>query len=249
MDENALHSALARIGHGAFRPGQLEAVQATLAGRDSLLILPTGGGKSVRRQRRRAGAARSVLSSCRLAARGKEPQQPAQNTPSNNHPQLTYQLPPVARGGCITVVVSPLLALASDQVRCMHTHACGRCWCGRCCCRMQQLRRIHHACTRMQLAHPPCINTQVEKCLEAGVEAAKWNSSTSDAQRRNVISELASDAPDLRLLYTTPESLLKPGLRDALKVRLHGAGMAVERACKEVHGAAWRRMGLHGAAW
>ena len=37
-------------------------------------------------------------------------------------------------------------------------------------------------------------------------------------QRKNVLSELASDCPDMQLLYTTPESLLKPALRDALKV-------------------------------
>ena len=33
--------------HGGFRPGQREAVEAVLAGRDVLAILPTGGGKSV----------------------------------------------------------------------------------------------------------------------------------------------------------------------------------------------------------
>jgi len=30
------------FGHEEFRPFQLDAIQATLAGRDSLLILPTG---------------------------------------------------------------------------------------------------------------------------------------------------------------------------------------------------------------
>lgn len=34
-------------GHAGFRPGQQEAIEAVLAGRDVLAILPTGGGKSV----------------------------------------------------------------------------------------------------------------------------------------------------------------------------------------------------------
>jgi ATP-dependent DNA helicase RecQ len=34
-------------GYGAFRPGQDEAVEAVLAGRDALAVLPTGGGKSL----------------------------------------------------------------------------------------------------------------------------------------------------------------------------------------------------------
>jgi RecQ family ATP-dependent DNA helicase len=38
---------LARFGLQAFRPGQREAVQAALAGRDSLVVMPTGGGKSL----------------------------------------------------------------------------------------------------------------------------------------------------------------------------------------------------------
>jgi RecQ family ATP-dependent DNA helicase len=38
---------LARFGLDDFRPGQREAVAAALAGRDSLVVMPTGGGKSL----------------------------------------------------------------------------------------------------------------------------------------------------------------------------------------------------------
>lgn len=34
-------------GYSSFRPGQLESIQSVLAGRDTLAVLPTGGGKSV----------------------------------------------------------------------------------------------------------------------------------------------------------------------------------------------------------
>src|SRR5450755_3341259 len=74
--EQLLH----RFGLDAFRPGQREAVQAALSGRDSLVVMPTGGGKS-----------------------------------------LCYQLPALAGdmdpGRPLVVVVSPLIALMSDQLR------------------------------------------------------------------------------------------------------------------------------------
>src|SRR5215212_968936 len=38
---------LAHFGLADFRPGQREAVEAALAGRDSLVVMPTGGGKSL----------------------------------------------------------------------------------------------------------------------------------------------------------------------------------------------------------
>jgi ATP-dependent DNA helicase RecQ len=40
-------SLLAHFGLAAFRPGQREAVAAALSGRDSLVVMPTGGGKSL----------------------------------------------------------------------------------------------------------------------------------------------------------------------------------------------------------
>src|SRR3984957_9948076 len=65
---------LERFGLESFRPGQREAVQAALGGRDSLVVMPTGGGKS-----------------------------------------LCYQLPALA-GEALVVVVSPLIALMTDQL-------------------------------------------------------------------------------------------------------------------------------------
>ncbi len=71
---------LARFGLDEFRPGQRDAVQAALEGRDSLVVMPTGGGKS-----------------------------------------LCYQLPALAGDWLadrpLVVVVSPLIALMSDQWR------------------------------------------------------------------------------------------------------------------------------------
>jgi ATP-dependent DNA helicase RecQ len=40
-------SLLLHFGHPAFRPGQREVVDAVLAGRDTLAVMPTGGGKSL----------------------------------------------------------------------------------------------------------------------------------------------------------------------------------------------------------
>jgi ATP-dependent DNA helicase RecQ len=69
---------LRRFGLERFRPGQRDAVQAALDGRDSLVVMPTGGGKS-----------------------------------------LCYQLPALAGehdpAQPLVVVVSPLIALMSDQ--------------------------------------------------------------------------------------------------------------------------------------
>jgi len=81
-----LHAALREhFGHAAFRPGQEEVVAAALAGRDVLVVMPTGAGKS-----------------------------------------LCYQLPALMREDEVTVVVSPLVSLMTDQVAGLERGAAGR---------------------------------------------------------------------------------------------------------------------------
>jgi ATP-dependent DNA helicase RecQ len=41
------NALLGKLGFTSWRPGQREAVEAALAGRDSLIVMPTGGGKSL----------------------------------------------------------------------------------------------------------------------------------------------------------------------------------------------------------
>jgi ATP-dependent DNA helicase RecQ len=81
---------LARFGLEAFRPGQREAVQAALDGRDSLVVMPTGGGKSLCYQ------LPALASDWPVAGAGDDV---------------------AARGGDLVVVVSPLIALMADQWR------------------------------------------------------------------------------------------------------------------------------------
>jgi ATP-dependent DNA helicase RecQ len=77
----ALHEL---YGFPAFRPGQREAVDAALNGRDVLVVMPTGSGKS-----------------------------------------LCYQLPALMRAD-LTLVVSPLVSLMTDQVEALERVAPGR---------------------------------------------------------------------------------------------------------------------------
>src|SRR5918992_25499 len=45
--DRARDTLRASFGYPDFRPGQAQAVEAVLAGRDTLVVLPTGGGKSL----------------------------------------------------------------------------------------------------------------------------------------------------------------------------------------------------------
>jgi ATP-dependent DNA helicase RecQ len=85
---HAPETLLRRFGLDAFRPGQREAVAAALAGRDSLVVMPTGGGKSLCYQ-------------LPALAIDQEPALAAAERPAR----------------ALVLVVSPLIALMTDQLR------------------------------------------------------------------------------------------------------------------------------------
>ena len=58
---------------------------------------------------------------------------------------------------------------------------------------------------------------QVNAASERGLECEVYNSSIAEGRKAAVISDLCSGTPSMALLYTTPESLAMPLLRDALK--------------------------------
>lgn len=68
------------------------------------------------------------------------------------------------------------------------------------------------------LMHAALAKDQVDQACDRGIDARVWNSEVQDAQRASVISQLCDPEVEMKLLYTTPESLRQPRLRDALKV-------------------------------
>lgn len=107
------------FGYNAFRHNQQEIIEQVMAGKNAVVLMPTGGGKS-----------------------------------------LCYQIPALCLPG-ITIVVSPLIALMKDQVDALKV---------------------------------------------AGVEAAFFNSTLSNAEQSSIISQLQQGK--LKLLYLAPERLL-----------------------------------------
>ncbi len=106
-------------GYDEFRPNQLEIIEHTLSGQDSVVIMPTGGGKSV-----------------------------------------CFQIPALMFKN-VTLVISPLISLMRDQV---------------------------------------------EALLANGVNAAYFNSSQSDFEKRIIIDNCLENK--IKLLYISPETLV-----------------------------------------
>jgi ATP-dependent DNA helicase RecQ len=115
-------------GFSQLRDSQEKAIAAALANRDALVVMPTGGGKS-----------------------------------------LCYQAPAVYRGGC-TIVISPLIALMKDQV--------------------DGLRQL-------------------------GIPAARWDSGSSNQEKRDLIEQLRHQ--QLRLFFASPERALQKDFADLFR--------------------------------
>ena len=58
----------------------------------------------------------------------------------------------------------------------------------------------------------------MERCAENGICAEAWNSEISPVDRESIERELLDSETSLKLLYTTPESLLSDKLKQLLKV-------------------------------
>jgi ATP-dependent DNA helicase RecQ len=106
-------------GFGAFRPAQHDVIQAVLAGRDALVIMATGSGKSIwcaplqrgafaDEGRLAKGPVTDGLMRC-LCSRAR-----------------SYQVPPLVSNK-VCIVVSPLISLMQDQARGTALTYCARC--------------------------------------------------------------------------------------------------------------------------
>ncbi|CAM9415422.1 unnamed protein product [Choristocarpus tenellus] len=155
-DNNLLQRKMKRIkslmhrvfGHDAFRGRQEEAIKTVLAGKDALVVMPTGGGKS-----------------------------------------LCYQLPAVASEG-LAIIISPLIALTQDQLRALR---------------------------------------------EKGVAAAALTSAASSVAGAAEVMKDLRGYPRIKLLYLTPEMLVRNGEIGTALENLAERGLVSLLAVDEAH--------------
>lgn len=136
----------------SFRHNQLEAINATLSGKDVFVLMPTGGGKS-----------------------------------------LCYQLPSIISSGTtrgVTVVVSPLISLMQDQV---------------------------------------------QSLTDKGIHSLCYNGDLTADQKRFVMSHLDEPKPIIRLLYITPEMLVKSAKTQDIIKRVYDRRQLARFVIDEAH--------------
>ena len=69
---------------------------------------------------------------------------------------------------------------------------------------------------RLWTKHYLCTTLQVARCEDVTIEACTWNSETSENIKQAIARDLHAGQPSCKLLYTTPESLRLPALKEAL---------------------------------
>jgi ATP-dependent DNA helicase RecQ len=111
--DRLLADALHRVwGFSDFRPLQREAMRAILDARDSVVVLPTGGGKSLCFQ------APAIVDLDDASAGSCRPAEAVAGSKASDSPPLRFDAPtavaPQRRG--LALVVSPLISLMKDQV-------------------------------------------------------------------------------------------------------------------------------------
>lgn len=75
---------------------------------------------------------------------------------------------------------------------------------------------------------------QMASASDYGIYSEAFNCSVSEDRKKKILSSLTDDDTDLKLLFTTPESLESPDLREALS---EGAsrGLIIAFAVDEAH--------------
>lgn len=78
------------------------------------------------------------------------------------------------------------------------------------------------------------IEDQVLKLKQSGINADSLNSKTNTADRTRIMADLKSKAPNIKLLYVTPELVATKGFRSFLET-LHKFGKISRVAVDEAH--------------